>query len=260
MKILILGDIVGRPGRNAVANQLSHLREEYKPDLVIVNGENASAGRGLTEKNAKELFELDIDVITTGNHVWDKKEILTYIESYPQLIRPANYPDPCPGKGYTIIHKGETTIGVINLSGVVYLSNLTNPFHTIDKILHEISKQCNIIILDFHAEATSEKLAMGYYCDGRISLVYGTHTHVQTADKRILNGGTGYITDIGMTGPLDGILGVDKDIIIQQMQNNRPARYDLAQGPVQINGIITEINEETGKCQSLDNFIRIIEE
>lgn len=259
MKILILGDIVGRPGRNAVRDQLSHLREEYRADVVIVNGENASAGRGITEKNAKELFELGIDVITTGNHVWDKKEILTYIESYPQLIRPANYPDPCPGKGYTIIHRNGINIGVINLSGVVYLSNLANPFHTIDNILNEISKKCTIVIVDFHAEATSEKLAMGYYCDGRVSLVYGTHTHVQTADKRILSEGTGYITDIGMTGPLNGILGVDKDIIIEQMLSNRPARYDLAEGPTQINGIIVDINKETGKCGYIDNFIKIIE-
>ncbi len=217
MKVLVLGDVVGRPGRNIVLKELYKLKRHYKADLVIVNCENASAGNGLTEKNAQELFDSGIDVITMGNHVWDKKEILNFIDVYPDLVRPANYPEPCPGKGYTILAMNGVNVGVVNLSGVVYLKHLDCPFSTIDKVLDEIKSRCDIIILDFHAEATSEKLAMGYYLDGRASLVYGTHTHVQTADQRILSKGTGYLTDIGMTGPYDRIIGVDKDIIIQQM-------------------------------------------
>ena len=259
MKILLLGDVVGRPGRKIVQQELSNLKNIYGPDLTIANCENASGGNGLTEKNAKEFFEWGIDIITMGNHVWDKREILNYIDNYPHLVRPANYPDPCPGKGYTIYEKNGIFVGVINLSGVIYLNNLNCPFSTIDKVIEEISDQCQIIIVDFHAEATSEKIAMGYYCDGKASLVYGTHTHVQTADKRILPQGTGYLTDIGMTGPYDGILGVDKNIIIGQLISKRPAKYEMAEGAVQINGVVVEINDSTGKCEKLENFIKIIE-
>lgn len=257
MKILLLGDVVGRPGRRIVQQELSNLKNIYHQDLTIANCENASGGNGLTEKNARELFEWGVDIITMGNHVWDKRETVNFIDNFPHLVRPANYPEPCPGKGYTIFEKNGIHIGVINISGVIYLNNLICPFATLDKILLEISDKCQIIILDFHAEATSEKIAMGYYCDGRVSLVYGTHTHVQTADKRILPLGTGYLTDIGMTGPYDGILGVDKNIILEQMKNKRPAKYVMAEGAVQINGLYVEINEKTGKCEILDNFIKI---
>ncbi|MPW25810.1 TIGR00282 family metallophosphoesterase [Alkalibaculum sp. M08DMB] len=259
MKILIIGDVVGRAGRNIIQQELTNLKSKYQVDITIANCENASGGNGLTEKNAKEFFENGVDIITMGNHVWDKKDIVNYIDDYTNLIRPANYPDPCPGKGYTIFEKNGIKIGVINISGIVYLNNLICPFTTIDAILEEISSKCKIIILDFHGEATSEKIAMGYYSDGRVSLVYGTHTHVQTADKRILPQGTGYITDVGMTGPFDGVLGVDKDIIIQHLKSRRPVKFEIATGIMQINGLYVEINEKTGKCEAIDNFIKVIE-
>lgn len=257
MKILIIGDIVGRPGRNIIKEKLQNLILDFEADFTIANCENASGGNGLTEKNALELFEYGIEVITMGNHVWDKKETITFIDNYPNLIRPGNYPQPCPGKGYTIYEKKGIKIGVINISGIIYLNNLLCPFNTFDNIIKKLSNICKIIILDFHAEATSEKIAMGYYADNRASLVYGTHTHVQTADTRILPGGTGYITDVGMTGPYDGILGIEKDIIISQLKSKRPTKFKIASGQVQVNGIIVDIDENTGKCHNIKNFINI---
>ncbi|HCX64873.1 MAG TPA: TIGR00282 family metallophosphoesterase [Eubacteriaceae bacterium] len=256
MRLLIIGDIVGRPGRTVLKENLDDLIDEYESDIVIANGENASAGLGITEKNAEELFDLGISVITTGNHVWDKKETLDFIDEYPYLLRPANYPDPCPGNGSVIISKNCFSIAVINLSGRSYMKNFDCPFKKLDQILEELPREVNGIILDFHGETTSEKLAMGYYAQDRLSLVYGTHTHVQTADHRILNGHTGYITDIGMTGPYEGIIGVDKDIIIQQFLNQRPAKYKLAEGAVQINGISVDL-DEGGACRSINPFIKI---
>lgn len=257
MKFLIIGDIVGRSGRNIIKDNINNLKSLYNVDIVIANGENASGGNGLTEKNAKELFDCGIDIITMGNHVWDKKEIIDYIDKYPFLIRPANYPEPCPGRGYNIYTKSNVRIGIINLSGVIYLNNLISPFDTFDNIYKKIRSECDLIIIDFHGEATSEKIAMGYYVDGKASLIFGTHTHVQTADRRILAGGTGYITDIGMTGPYNGVLGVEKDIIIQQYKTKRPIRYELATGEIQVNCITADINEKTGLCQNIENFIHI---
>ncbi|MFZ7132123.1 MAG: TIGR00282 family metallophosphoesterase [Eubacteriales bacterium] len=259
MKLLVIGDIVGRPGRNIIAERLHHLIDINAIDMVIANGENASGGNGLTEKNATELFQCGINIITMGNHIWDKKEILNYIDTYPNLIRPANYPEPCPGKGYTIFKKGNVRVGVINISGVIYLKNLRCPFETFDILYEKVHQECDMIIVDFHAEATSEKIAMGYYGDGRASLVFGTHTHVQTADVRILENGTGFISDVGMTGPYDGILGIDKHIIIQHLKNKRPVKFELASGQVQINGLIVDINHKNGKCESIQNFIHIFE-
>lgn len=259
MRFLIIGDIVGRPGRHVITEHLQNLISYHNADFVIANGENASGGNGLTEKNAIELFNSNIDIITMGNHVWDKREIINYIDNYPYLIRPANYPEPCPGKGYTIIDSNGVRVGVINLSGLIYLNSLVCPFKTFDQIYDKINKACEIIIVDFHAEATSEKIAMGYYVDGRASLIFGTHTHVQTADCRILTNDTGYITDVGMTGPYDGILGVNKDIIIQQLINKRPAKFEVASGRCQINGLLADIDENNGNCHYIKNFIKIIE-
>ncbi|MFZ7119756.1 MAG: TIGR00282 family metallophosphoesterase [Eubacteriaceae bacterium] len=257
MKILVIGDIVGRPGRNIMKEKLQNFVLDFNADFTIANCENASGGNGLTEKNTLELFEYGIEVITMGNHVWDKKETINFIDNYPNLIRPGNYPQPCPGKGYTIYEKNGIKIGVINISGIIYLNNLQCPFNTFDNIINKLSDTCKVIILDFHAEATSEKIAMGYYADSRASLVYGTHTHVQTADTRILPGGTGYITDVGMTGPYDGILGIEKDIIINQLKSKRPIKFKIASGQVQVNGIIVDIDENTGKCRNIKNFINI---
>ncbi|MBK5243762.1 MAG: TIGR00282 family metallophosphoesterase [Eubacteriaceae bacterium] len=247
MKILILGDVFGRPGRNILQKQLAQIINQNDIDFTIINGENASGGNGLTIKNAKELLSLPIDAITMGNHVWHQKELLDAIDDYPQIIRPLNYPDPCPGKGFQIFHHLNKRIGIINLSGQIFMPNLSCPFNLIKPLMNDIKNSADIIIIDFHAEATSEKIAFGYYMDGFATAVYGTHTHVQTADERLLPQGTAYITDIGMTGPLDGVIGVDKEIIIESMLTKRPKRFVTAKGNVQINGIILEIGETDNK-------------
>ncbi|MBF7095719.1 TIGR00282 family metallophosphoesterase [Alkalibacter mobilis] len=257
MRVLILGDIVGRPGRTAIKNFLNDLKQEFNADMVIVNGENATAGLGIIEKHAKEFIDAGVDVITTGNHVWDKKETENYIDDYSNIIRPANYPDPCPGKGFTIVELNDTPVAVINLSGLSFLKSLDCPFKKLDRILEEIPKQVKIKILDFHAETTSEKLAMGYYSANRLSLVFGTHTHVQTSDFRILDDYTGYITDVGMTGPLDGVIGIDKDIILKGFLTKRPVKYEIAEGKKQIDGLIVEFNESTGQCTYINAFIKV---
>jgi hypothetical protein len=256
MRFLILGDIVGRPGRNAVKDYLKNLQVEFDIDFTIANGENASSGLGITEKNAIDISECGVDVITTGNHVWDKKETEMYIDNYDWIIRPANYPEPCPGKGYVIKEKNGIKVAVINTSGLVYLKALDCPFKKIDEILSNIPSDVNIKILDFHAEATAEKISMGYYCSKRISLIFGTHTHVQTADSRIIDDYTGYITDVGMTGPLNGVIGVKKEIILRGFLSKRPGKYEIATGTVQINALVADI-DESGKCKELFNFIRI---
>lgn len=251
MKILILGDVFGRPGRNILQEQLAQIINQNDIDFTIINGENASGGNGLTIKNAKELLSLPIDAITMGNHVWHQKELLDAIDDYPQIIRPLNYPDPCPGKGFQIFHHLNKRIGIINLSGQIFMPNLACPFNLIQPLMNDIKNFADIIIIDFHAEATSEKIAFGYFMDGFATAVYGTHTHVQTADERLLPQGTAYITDIGMTGPLDGVIGVDKEIIIESMLTKRPKRFVTAKGNVQINGIIVEIGETDNKVTTI---------
>lgn len=260
MKFLIIGDIVGRAARNILKTQLSNIIKDQKIHFVIANGENASGGKGLTHKNAKELFSYGIDVITMGNHVWDKREIFQYIEEETRLIRPSNYPSPCPGRGYTIIKKGKTNIGIMNLSGRVFLNPLDCPFKTFEKDYYFLKENADIIILDFHAEATAEKIAMGWFVDGKVSLIYGTHTHVATADEKILPKGSGYITDIGMTGPYHSVLGIDKDIIIEKFLTQRPIRFEIASGPVEINGLIVEIDEENGSCLNIKRFSQLYED
>lgn len=259
MKILILGDVFGRPGRNILREQLARIIHQYEIDFTIINGENASGGNGLTIKNARELLALPIDAITMGNHVWHQKEMLDAIDDYPQIIRPLNYPDPCPGKGFHIFHHQNKRIAIINLSGQVFMPNLECPFKLIKPLMNEIKNSADIIIIDFHAEATSEKIAFGYYMDGFATAVYGTHTHVQTADERLLPQGTAYITDIGMTGPLDGVIGVDKEIIIESMLTKRPKRFVTATGNVQINGIILEISESDHKATDITRFYETYE-
>lgn len=259
MKILILGDVYGRPGRNILREQLSNIINQHKIDFTIINGENASGGNGLTIKNAKELLALPINVITMGNHVWQQKELLDFIDDYPQIIRPLNYPSPCPGKGYEFFQYSNKKICVINLSGQIFMPNLDCPFHSIKPLMESIKDSADIIIIDFHAEATSEKIAFGYYMDGFATAVYGTHTHVQTADERILQQGTAYITDIGMTGPLDGVIGVDKEIVIETMITKRPKRFVTAKGNVQINGIILEIDDNDNKATNITRLYETYE-
>lgn len=230
MNILFIGDVVGRPGRSYLAKNLPRLVKDNDIDFTVVNGENSAGGVGITKSTYDELLGMGVDMITLGNHSWAKKEIFDFIEESDRLVRPANYPKGTPGKGYRIAEKNGKRIAVINLCGRVYMDCIECPFRTVDEILEDITGKADIIIVDFHAEATSEKLAMGWYLDGRVKAVLGTHTHVQTSDERVLPGGTAYITDTGMTGPRDSILGVDKDIVIRKFITGMPARFEIASG------------------------------
>lgn len=261
MKILMLGDVVSRPGRTLLKEHLEKIIAELQIDFTVVNGENASGGNGITEKNAKELFNLPIDVMTMGNHVWNQKEMVNYIERYPKIIRPLNYPEPCPGKGYDFFEYQGKIICVMNLSGQIFMPELDSPFNLLAKVLPEIEGKYDLLIVDFHAEATSEKIAMGYYLDGKAAIVVGTHTHVQTADERILPKGTAYITDMGMTGPLNGVIGVEKEIILNNMMTKRPERFVIEKAkPWQINGIVVEIDEVSNKAVSIERLYRVYED
>lgn len=259
MKIMALGDIFGRPGRNIILNKLESLKSEYRADFVIVNCENASGGSGVTEANAKDLLAVGgVDVYTSGNHIWDKKDINNIMQESDRLLRPANYPPPCPGRGFEIYRCGAKRVGVINLSGTSFMENLDNPFLLFDRIYENIHSACDIICVDFHAEATSEKIAFGYHADGRACVVYGTHTHVQTADERVLPGGCGFITDIGMCGPLDGVIGVDRSIIVKNFITQRRSRYEVADGAVQINGALFTV-DDNDKCVAVERIRRIFD-
>ena len=252
MKLLFVSDIVGEVGRKILKELLPEIKKEEKIDFIIVNAENSAGGFGITPRVAEEIFFLGVDVITLGNHTWDRKEVFEII-GHPRILRPANYPPNVPGKGFNVyvpVFKG-VKIGVINLMGRVFMSNLDCPFRKSDLIIEEIKAQTPIVFVDFHAEATSEKLCFGHYLDGKVSAVVGTHTHVPTADERILPGGTAYITDAGMTGPGDSIIGVKKEIILKRYLTGLPVRFEVAQeGPI-LEGVVIEINEETGKALSI---------
>ncbi|MDN5364380.1 MAG: 2,3-cyclic-nucleotide 2-phosphodiesterase [Eubacteriales bacterium] len=252
MRVLFIGDVVGRPGRRALQEALPGIKSELALDFIIANGENAAGGNGLTRPVADELYAAGVDVITMGNHVWDKKEIFDFIDREEKLLRPANYPDPCPGRGYAIFEVGGVRVGVVNLSGRVFLGGgLLCPFRVIDGILEEIRPITPLIIVDFHAEATSEKIALSWYLDGRVSALIGTHTHVQTADEKILPGGTAYITDAGMTGPWVSVLGVKPATVIEKFLLQRPVKFEVASGPYQFNAVLLDLDEETGRCREI---------
>lgn len=258
LRILMIGDIVGRPGRKAVKEAVRNYRKKYQLDFCIANGENAAGGVGLTREIADELFANGIDFITMGNHTWDKKEIIQFIDHEPHLIRPANYPPGTPGKGHAIIRLNNgLKIGIINLSGRVFLPPLDCPFRMIDTLVKEISRETTVIIVDFHAEATSEKVAFGWYVDGRVSAVIGTHTHIQTSDERILPGGTGYITDVGMTGPRDSVLGVDKNLVLEKFLTQLPVRFEVAEGTAQLNALLLDVDENTGKTTKIQRIYEL---
>ncbi|MGI6553651.1 MAG: TIGR00282 family metallophosphoesterase [Clostridia bacterium] len=260
MRVLMVGDIVGRPGRQAVQKYLPLVIEEYKVDFVIANGENAAGGNGLTRSVANELFAAGIDVLTTGNHVWDKKEIFQFIDLETRVVRPANYPPGTPGKGYVLDHLPDgRKIAVINLSGRVFMPDLDCPFRAVEYILPMIQGETVNIVVDFHAEATSEKKAFGYFVDGQVSAVFGTHTHVQTADEKILPKGTAYITDVGMTGPEESVLGIDPEIVIRKFITQLPVKFQLAGGPLQFNGVVIDINTTNGLCKSVERVNTILE-
>lgn len=254
MRVLFIGDIVGKPGREAIKRFLKPLQTDYKIDVTIANGENAAAGKGLTKDIAEELYNQGIQFLTMGNHVWDHRDIMNFIDSESRLIRPANYPVGAPGQGYGFIRTKGKKIGVLNLSGRVFLPPLEDPFSGAIRWINQIKQETPIIIVDFHAEATSEKVALGWFLDGKVSAVLGTHTHIQTADARLLQQGTAYITDVGMTGPKDSVLGVKKEIIINRFLTQLPAKFELANGPVQLNAVVLDIDEETGKTRQIERI------
>ena len=255
MRIMLAGDVIGRPGRRAFRECTPRLRKEKNVDVVIVNGENSAGGKGITRKALDELYRGGADIITSGNHVWDKKDVLEFIDREPFLVRPANYPDGAPGKGYCIYPFKAKNIGVINLSGRTFMPALDCPFQKVEQVLREIRGKCDIVLLDFHAEATSEKMAMGWYLDGRVHGVVGTHTHIQTADERILPQGTAYITDLGMVGPWDSVLGVKKEIVLEKFLTARPARFDVAEGPCVYSAVIVEIDDDSNRTAGLERIL-----
>ncbi len=253
MKILVVGDVVGNPGRKTLKAYLDKYKKEY--DFIVVNGENSAAGFGITVAICEEFFQWGVDVITSGNHIWDKKEIYDYLERSERVLKPYNYPKDTPGKGCTILRtKNGVKIAVISLQGRVFMPPIDCPFRELDRLIPELRKECKHIVIDFHAEATSEKIALGHYLDGKVSLVYGTHTHVQTADNRILMEGTGYITDVGMTGSISGIIGMKKESIIPKFLTALPQRFEVAEGNEYINGIEVILDDETGECLSIERI------
>jgi len=249
---------VGRPGRRAVRALAPRLIEKYSPQIVIANGENLAGGFGLTRETADELFSCGVDIITTGNHVWNKKEFMPVLSSEERILRPANYPPGVPGNGFIIwTAKGGSRVGVISLAGRVFMGNLDCPFRAAEQLVSEIAPCTRVIVVDFHAEATSEKSALAWFLDGKVSCVAGTHTHVQTSDERILPGGTAYITDLGMTGPIDSVIGMKKEPVIEKFLTQRPIRFEVATGRVVLSGAFVDVDDETGKAISIE---RIYEE
>lgn len=259
LKILFIGDIVGQPGRRIIKAFLKEIINSEMINLVIANGENAAGGFGLTYDISQELLNLGIDVITLGNHTWDNRDIYNVLERERRVIRPLNYPYGTPGEGFYITETMQgVPVGVINLLGQVFLDPLSCPFHIIDEYLELIHKKAKIVIVDIHAEATSEKMALGWYLDGKVTAVIGTHTHIPTADERLLPKGTGYITDVGMTGPIDSVLGINPELVITRFLTKRPIRFEVAGGPVQLNGVVLEVmeNGETSKIKRISRNMK----
>ena len=249
MNILFIGDIVGRPGREMVRKGLRGLIEQYGVDLVIANAENSAAGFGITREIGETLLEYGVDVMTSGNHIWDKKEAIDYIATEPRLLRPANYPAGVPGRGSYVAQTGDgRAVGVINVMGRVFMLQIDDPFAIVQREIEAIRHRTRVIIVDFHAEATSEKVAMGWHLDGKVSAVFGTHTHVQTADERILPGGTAYLTDAGMTGPHDGIIGMDREGSLARFLNAMPSRFEPATANPRLNGVVVDVDDKTGRA------------
>lgn len=251
MRILAVGDIVGENGLKKAKEVLPELKEKENIDFVIMNGENVADGMGITHKHYKQMIEMGVDVVTLGNHTWAKKDVFTFIDEEERLIRPANYTEGVLGKGYVIVECKNKKIAVINLIGRTEMNVLSeNPFVKAKHILEEIDKKADIIVVDFHAEASAEKIAMGYYLDGKVSVVFGTHTHVQTADETILGNGTGYITDIGMAGPIKSVIGMEVGASLKRFETSLPERYKLADGKCVFSGCIFEVDDET--CRTTD--------
>lgn len=253
MRVLALGDVVGSIGCSSLEKILPKLKLDKRIDFCIANGENSADGNGILAQSAERLFSIGVDVITGGNHTYRRPEFSSYLDENDFVLRPANYPDCATGKGLCVYDMGKIKIAVINLLGVVYLESLKNPYETIDEQIELAKKDnCNIIIVDFHAEATAEKKALGFYVDGRVSAFFGTHTHIQTNDLQILKNGTGYITDLGMCGPKNSVLGIKPEIAIQKLKTHLPIRFENAQGECEICGAIFDIDEKNGKCTNTE--------
>lgn len=255
ISILFLGDVIGRPGRKILVKYLRPVVKKYSPSIIIANGENAAGGLGITEKVAQELLS-EIDVLTSGNHIWDKKEVHDYLDQEPRLLRPANYPPKNPGKGtYVFETRGKGKIGILNLQGRVFMEPLDCPFRTADEELKSLRASTPVIVVDFHAEATSEKQAMGWYLDGKVSAVIGSHTHVPTADERILPQGTAYITDVGMVGGYNSVIGIRKDQSVKRFLTGRPQRFEPEKEGVFFSAVVVEVDPKTGKALSIHREI-----
>lgn len=255
MKILFIGDIVGEPGRKIVFKRLSRLVEEHRVELVIANGENSAGGFGITPQIADELFHEGVHVITGGNHIWDKKEIVEYLHQEGRLLRPANFPDGVPGMGSCVVKSsGGEKVGVLHLMGKVFMLPLNCPFQTARKEIERLRAETRLIVVDMHAEATSEKTAMGWYLDGEVCAVIGTHTHIQTADEQILPRGTAYITDVGMTGPYQSVIGIKKEQVIQKFLTQTPVRFDVAPGPVHLSAVVVDIDPSRARAVGIQRI------
>jgi len=255
MKILCIGDIVGKPGRQALGLFLRKLQEAHGIDLTIANGENAAGGFGITPDTAEDLLRLGIDVITSGNHIWDKKEVLGFIPKESRLLRPLNYPPGAPGYGSIVVTaRNGTKVAVLNASGRVFMNTFDCPFRTTLAEIETLAAETRVRVVDFHAEATSEKIAFGRFLDGRVSAVVGTHTHVQTADERILAGGTAYITDLGMTGPSESVIGVEPEIVIRKFLSGMPERFETAKHHAQLQGVVIEVDPASGQALGIERI------
>ena len=254
MKVLFIGDIIGEPGRKMLKQALPDLLKAHVPDLVIANGENAAGGFGITPEIAEELFSLGIHVLTSGNHVWDKKEIEPWLGKQDHLIRPANYPAETPGSGSVVVSSDRGKVAVLNLEGRVFMSPLEDPFRVAEREVERLRKETRTIIVDFHAEATSEKAALAWHLDGKVTAVLGTHTHVQTADERVLPGGTAFMTDVGMTGPSDSVIGVKKEDAIARFLTQRPHRFEIPKGPTQLDAVVIEVDQKSGKAKTIERI------
>lgn len=251
-RILFLGDVVGKPGRAIIQEGLPSLKSSYNPLFVIINGENSAGGVGITPDIAEEFYKAGADAITLGNHAFNKREVFSYLSSGKPIVRPANLPEGAPGRGLTTVTKNEITLAVINLCGRVFLDNYDDPFRESNRLLATLNTPH--ILIDFHAEATSEKIAMGWHLNGKVTAVIGTHTHVQTADAQILPGGTAYITDVGMSGPLPSVLGMDKDVILTRFRTSMPTRFEVANEPGVIYGVVITVEMESGRARSIERI------
>lgn len=261
LTILFLGDVVGEPGRSTVIAQLPRLKEQHALDFIIVNGENAAGGRGITPKITIELLRAGVSVITTGDHIWDQKEIFAFIDTEPRLLRPVNYPEGAPGGGSIVLETAKGLVGVINVQGRTFMQPiLENPFHAVEVAVEEMRQQTSIIFVDAHAETTSEKIALGRFLDGKVSAVIGTHTHVQTSDEQIFPGGTAFLCDAGMCGPASSILGRAIDPIVNRFVSNLPAIFPVARGEVRLCGVVVSIDETTGRAVQIERVNELVPE